>query len=196
MADLAVIAALVEPEAQALGFELVRVRWFANGTQEGDEPTLQVMAERPATGQLTIDDCSDLSHRLSDLFDRLEEEGKDPFKEAYRLEVSSPGIDRPLTRIKDYAEWQGHEAKIELIGEIDGRKRFRGILSDVFADQGKVSIIGRDNETYVIDLADIAEAKLVLTNKLLAATRPLESDGADEIEESFFDESDESETED
>ena len=74
MADLEAIAALVEPEAKALGFDLVRVRWFANGTQEGDEPTLQVMAERPETGQLNIDDCSALSHRLSDLFDRLEEE--------------------------------------------------------------------------------------------------------------------------
>jgi ribosome maturation factor RimP len=196
MADLEAIAALVEPEAKALGFDLVRVRWFANGTQEGDEPTLQVMAERPETGQLNIDDCSALSHRLSDLFDRLEEEGKDPFKEAYRLEVSSPGIDRPLTRIKDFADWQGHEAKIEVIGDIDGRKRFRGILSDVFADQNTVSIIGRDNETYSIALSDIAEAKLVLTNKLIAATRPLETEGADEIEETIFDESDDSETED
>ena len=196
MADLEAIAALVEPEAKALGFDLVRVRWFANGTQDGDEPTLQVMAERPETGQLNIDDCSALSHRLSDLFDRLEEEGKDPFKEAYRLEVSSPGIDRPLTRIKDFADWQGHEAKIEVIGDIDGRKRFRGILSDVFADQNTVSIIGRDNETYSIALSDIAEAKLVLTNKLIAATRPLETEGADEIEETIFDESDDSETED
>ena len=167
MADIAAIAALVEPEAQALGFALVRVRFFG-----GDEPTLQVMAERPDTGQLTIDDCTSLSHRLSDLFDRLEEEGRDPFDDAYRLEVSSPGIDRPLTRIKDFADWQGHEAKIEVIGDIDGRKRFRGILSDVFADQNTVSIIGRDNETYSIALSDIAEAKLVLTNKLIAATQP------------------------
>lgn len=92
MADLEAIAALVEPEAKALGFDLVRLRWFANGTQEGDEPTLQVMGlERPETGQLNIDDCSALSHRLSGPVRPAGRRGADPFKEAYRLEVVPPG---------------------------------------------------------------------------------------------------------
>ena len=90
------LTALVEPEARALGFEVVRVLMIGGA----DEPTLQVMAERPDTGQLTIDDCADLSRRLSERFDALEADGRDPFDHAYRLEVSSPGIDRPLTRLQ------------------------------------------------------------------------------------------------
>ena len=194
MTDLTAIAALVEPEAKALGFDLVRVRWFSNGTQEGDEPTLQVMAERPDTGQLNIDDCADLSHRLSDLFDRLEEEGKDPFEEAYRLEVSSPGIDRPLTRLKDYRDWQGHEARAELIEESDGRKRYRGLLGPVDEAAGTITITDRDNVTHIVPFGAIGDAKLVLTDKLIAATRPIDTTGVDEIEE--LDDSNESETED
>ena len=109
MPDLDKLSSLIAPEAKALGFSLVRVAWFSNGAQGSDEPTLQVMAERPETRQLNIDDCAALSHRISDLFDEL-----DPIVEAYRLEVSSPGIDRPLTRLADFADWVGHEAKIEL----------------------------------------------------------------------------------
>ena len=89
MADLDALTAMIEPEASALGFDLVRVRLFGGG----DDRTLQVMAERPDTRQLTIDDCSDLSRRISDRLDALEEAGKDPIEGAYRLEVSSPGID-------------------------------------------------------------------------------------------------------
>lgn len=93
MADIALLTALIEPEAKALGFDLVRVKMFGGKS----DPTLQIMAERPDTGQLTIDDCADLSRRISDVLDALEAEGKDPIEDAYRLEVSSPGIDRPLT---------------------------------------------------------------------------------------------------
>src|SRR3546814_545057 len=86
-----------------MGLALVRVAFFGGDS----DPTLQVMAERPDTRQLTIDDCADLSRRISDRLDALEEAGKDPIEGAYRLEVSSPGIDRPLTRPADFADWAG-----------------------------------------------------------------------------------------
>jgi ribosome maturation factor RimP len=108
--DLAALTQLIEPEARALGFDLVRVKMFG-----GDDPTLQIMAERPDTRQLNIDDCAALSRRLSDMLDDLEARGRDPIESAYRLEVSSPGIDRPLTRLKDFAAWAGHEARITVI---------------------------------------------------------------------------------
>lgn len=187
MADIAAIAALVEPEAKALGFELVRVR-----LQGGDDVTLQIMAERPDTGQLTIEDCTELSHRLSDLFDRLEEEGRDPMDEPYRLEVSSPGIDRPLTRLKDFADWIGHEARVVLIVGVvpppetmlgDGaRKNLSGELLSV--DGEHVTIRDRKAGPMTFAFADLADAKLILTDALIAATRPLDSSGADEIQES------------
>lgn len=187
MADIAAIAALVEPEAKALGFDLVRVR-----LQGGDDVTLQIMAERPDTGQLTIEDCTDLSHRLSDLFDRLEEEGRDPMDEPYRLEVSSPGIDRPLTRLKDFADWIGHEARVVLTTGVvpppetmlgDGaRKNLSGELLAV--DDGHVTIRDRKAGPMTFAFADLADAKLILTDALIAATRPLDSSGADEIQES------------
>lgn len=186
MADIAAIAALVEPEAKALGFDLVRVR-----LQGGDDVTLQIMAERPDTGQLTIEDCTELSHRLSDLFDRLEEEGRDPMDEPYRLEVSSPGIDRPLTRLKDFADWIGHEARVVLTAGVvpppetmlgDGaRKNLSGELLSV--DGGHVTIRDRKAGPMTFAFADLADAKLILTDALIAATRPLDSSGADEFED-------------
>src|SRR5215218_3301552 len=102
-ADLAAVTKLIEPEVKALGLDLVRVAMIGGSS----DPTLQVMAERPDTRQLTIDDCSDLSRRISDVLDEA-----DPIEGAYRLEVSSPGIDRPLTRKSDFADWAGHEARI------------------------------------------------------------------------------------
>lgn len=177
MANIADIAALVEPEAKALGFDLVRVALFG-----GDEQTLQVMAERPATGQLSIDDCTALSHRLSDLLDRMEAEGRDPVEGAYRLEVSSPGIDRPLTRLKDFADWAGHEAKIELAEPLDGRRRFRGPLTGADDASGLVGITDREGQSHHLPFALIADAKLVLTDRLIAATRPLDATGAEDFE--------------
>lgn len=183
MADIAAIIALVEPEARALGFDLVRVR-----LQGGDDVTLQIMAERPDTGQLTITDCTDLSHRLSDLFDALEAEGKDPMDEPYRLEVSSPGIDRPLTRLRDFADWVGHEARVVLsegvvpppetgLGE-GARKNLSGELLRVEGEH--VTIADRKAGPMTFAFADMAEAKLILTDALIAATRPLDTSGADE----------------
>jgi ribosome maturation factor RimP len=174
MPDLNKLAAIIEPEAKALGFDLVRVAWFAKGGDGSDEPTLQVMAERPETRQLVIDDCAALSHRISDLFDEL-----DPIEEAYRLEVSSPGIDRPLTRIKDFADWVGHEAKIEVVEAIGNQKKFRGMVAGV--DGEVVSITDRTGAAHTIAFTNIDNAKLVLTDRLIASTAPLDSGGADEI---------------
>jgi ribosome maturation factor RimP len=112
LTDIARIIEVVEPEVKALGFDLVRVRIFGKSEVGDDEIALQIMAENPATGQLVLDDCATLSHRISDRFDVLESAGETLIQEAYRLEVSSPGIDRPLTRPKDFAKWVGHEAKI------------------------------------------------------------------------------------
>jgi ribosome maturation factor RimP len=176
MPDLEKLAAMIEPEAKALGFDLVRVMWFERGAEGSDGPTLQVMAERPDTRQLVIDDCAALSHRISDRFDEL-----DPIEEAYRLEVSSPGIDRPLTRLRDFADWAGHEATIEVHEPIGNQKRFRGDLGGL--DGEMVSITDRTGTAHSILFANILSAKLVLTDRLIASTAPLDSAGADEIDE-------------
>jgi ribosome maturation factor RimP len=176
LADLQQLTDLIEPEARALGFDLVRVRLFG----AGDDRTLQIMAERPDTRQLTIDDCSDLSHRISDRLDALEEAGKDPIEGAYRLEVSSPGIDRPLTRLQDYTDWAGHEARITLAEKIDGRKQFKGDLDGVEGDN--VAVTTADGTRHTIPFAAIEDAKLTMTDRLLKATMPLSMEGADEQE--------------
>ena len=170
MADIAALTALIEPEAEALGLKVVRVGMFG-GTSD---PTLQVMAERPETRQLTLDDCATLSRRLSEIFDEL-----DPIEEAYRLEVSSPGIDRPLTRIADYDDWAGHEARLKLVEPIEGRKMFDARLEGVEGDDTVVVIAKHGAMRIPFD--GIASAKLVLTDKLIKATAPLSTDGADKI---------------
>jgi len=180
MADIARITEIVEPEARALGFDLVRVVVYGKSEVGDEEHTLQVMAERPDTGQLLIQDCAALSHRISDRLDALEEAGEVLIDAAYRLEVSSPGIDRPLTRPKDFAAWIGHEARIELRELLDKRKRFRGEL--VGADANTISI-EEDAVVYTVPFALIANAKLILTDKLIAASRPVDMTGADTIVE-------------
>ncbi|MFN3462354.1 MAG: ribosome maturation factor RimP, partial [Oceanibaculum sp.] len=104
------------------------------------------------------DDCADLSRRISDRLDELEEAGRDPIPEAYRLEVSSPGIDRPLTRLKDFADWTGHEARITLAEKIDGRKQFKGDLAGVEGD--RIAITDGHGLTHSIAFATIEDAKL------------------------------------
>ena len=170
MADIALLTKLIEPEAQAEGLSLVRVQ-MKGGTSD---PTLQVMAERPETRQLTLEDCARLSRRISDILDE-----KDPIEFAYRLEVSSPGIDRPLTRVQDFADWKGHEARIVLAEKRDGRKVFAGDL------------VGTEGTEIVIDVGGLGEtrlpfdqihsAKLVMTDRLIEATAPLSSAEADEV---------------
>ena len=121
---------------------------------------LQVMAERPDTRQLTIEDCADLSRRISAQLDALEEAGKDPIDQAYRLEVSSPGIDRPLTRPADFADWAGHEAKIALKEKRDGRQRFNGELVGIDGDT--VTILDKEGVEHKLPFDAIDTAKLVL----------------------------------
>ncbi|NIJ23360.1 ribosome maturation protein RimP [Sphingomonas japonica] len=176
MADTAHLTSLIEPEANALGLALVRVKLFG-GTSD---PTLQVMAERPDTRQLTIDDCADLSRRISDVMDALEAEGRDPIDHAYRLEVSSPGIDRPLTRLSDFADWAGHEARINLTAPFEGRKQLTGILGGTDGD--RITIDVRKHRPMTIGFDQVADAKLLMTDALIAATAPLSSEGADKIE--------------
>ncbi|MEO6433362.1 MAG: ribosome maturation protein RimP [Sphingomicrobium sp.] len=180
MSDITKLMQLIEPEAQALGLDLVRVAMIG-GTSD---PTLQVMAERPDTRQLGIADCEALSRRLSEKFDALEEAGNDPIEGGYRLEVSSPGIDRPLTRLKDYSDWLGHEARVKLAEPTDGAKQISGDIAGV---EGEIVTISTPKGAKTVAFSNIASAKLLLTDKLINATAPLSTDGADHFEESLED---------
>lgn len=157
------IAAIIEPVANDLGYALVRVRILpANGC------TLQVMAE-DANGRFSITDCERLSRDINPALDV-----DDPIDREYHLEVSSPGIDRPLVRARDFAHWQGHEAKIELADMIDGRKRFRGLIEASNEDTVTIRLpdVPQGGQAlHVLRLADIAEAKLMMTDALLEAAR-------------------------
>ena len=182
MSNIARIIEVVEPEVKALGLDLVRVRLFGKSEVGDEEHTLQIMAERPETGQLVMGDCVALSHRISDRIDVLESAGETLIEEAYRLEVSSPGIDRPLTRPKDWAAWVGHEAKITLSQPIDtNRKTIHGEL--VGFDGETVTLDEKKSGRVTFPLADVQYAKLVFTDKLLAATKPLDMADAEDIEE-------------
>lgn len=175
MADVEQLNRIIEPAVEAEGLALVRVRMIGGAS----DPTLQVMAEDPATRQLTLDDCSRLSRRLSEMLDALEAEGSDPIEGAYRLEVSSPGIDRPLTRLQDFEDWKGHQARISLADPVLDRKVLTGPLLGVDRDLIGVDVPGQD--PMWITLANIRSAKLVMTDELIAATAPLSADGADQI---------------
>lgn len=157
------IAHIVEPVVADLGYELVRVKLSGlNGT------TLQIMAERP-DGTMAVEDCELISRNISPALDVA-----DPIDREYHLEVSSPGIDRPLTRAKDFETWAGHEAKIELERPLDGRKRFRGTLLGVRGEAAGVRLSDTpDGAEFWLPLEDIGEARLVLTDELIrAAKRP------------------------
>lgn len=181
MSDLARLIQVIEPEVNALGFELVRVRLFKGGEIGDEEQTLQIMAERPETGQLVLDDCAALSHRISDRIDELEESGEVLIADAYRLEVSSPGIDRPLTRLKDFAAWAGHEVRINLVNPVEGnRKSLHGDLAGI---EGETILVDdRKSGQVAFPFADVHAAKLVLTDRLIAAAKPIDTTGA-ELEE-------------
>ena len=186
MADIARIIEVIEPEAQALGFDLVRVKIFGKSEAGGgisesgdDERALQIMAERPDTGQLVIEDCAALSRRISDRIDELDAAGEDLVEGAYRLEVSSPGIDRPLTRYKDFVNWAGHEARVTLVNPVEGnRKTIQGDLVGIEDDT--VTLDDKKSGLVSFPFDDIQSAKLVLTDRLIAATRPLDTAGVDE----------------
>jgi ribosome maturation factor RimP len=162
---------MIEPEVTHLGYDLVRVAMIGGSS----DPTLQVMAERHDTRQLDIDDCERISRRLSDVLDLC-----DPIEGSYRLEVSSPGIDRPLTRLKDYSDWAGHEARVTLAEPRDGRRQFSGTLEGV--EGNDVKLTDKTGEAHALPFSDISSAKLVLTDKLIQATAPLSTEGAHEIE--------------
>src|SRR5665648_1285200 len=134
------IADLAEPVLAELGFRLVRVK--VSGRDGG---TVQIMAERP-TGEMSVEDCATISRRLSPVL-----EAYDPMPGHYHLEVSSPGIDRPLVRPNDFALWTGHEVKIELKEPVDGRKRFRGMIEDVVSDEVhlKIELAGPGSYTHL-----------------------------------------------
>lgn len=151
------IEALVDPAIEAMGYSLVRVQYTG-----GQRPTLQIMAERQDGVPMSVDDCAEISRAASALLDV-----EDPIKEAYHLEVSSPGIDRPLTRKGDFTRFAGFEVRIDADRLIEGRKRFRGRLLGI-AENGVVRL--RDGETeYQIPFNTIARAKLILTDDLMKA---------------------------
>ena len=177
MADIARLTEMIEPEAAALGFELVRVKLSGSG----EERTLQVMAEDPATGQLVVEQCMALSRRISDRLDAIEEAGEELVRGAYHLEVSSPGIDRPLTRAKDYADWAGHDVNVSLNEAVGDHRKLRGELAGIEGET--VAIDDRKAGRVEVPLANIHSAKLVLTDRLIAATRPLDTSGVEEISE-------------
>jgi len=170
LSDVAGLAKRIEPEVKSLGYDLVRVAMIG-GTSD---PTLQVMAERPDTRQLTLTDCETISRRLSEWLD-----ANDPIEGSFRLEVSSPGIDRPLTRLRDYADWAGHEARIGLAEPREGRKQFAGTLDGL--DGEDVKLTDKSGRPHILPFQEIASAKLLLTDKLINATAPLSTEGADTI---------------
>ena len=177
------VAAIVAPVLADLNLRLVRVKITAR-----DGGTCQIMAERP-DGSMTIDDCEAASRAISPVLDV-----EDPIASAYRLELSSPGIDRPLVRLSDFARWSGHEVKVEMAVPVAGRKRFRGVL---LGTKGEAAVLRRTDapagEDPDVDLpaADIGEAKLVLTDALItealrrakAAERGLDEDELEDEDE-------------
>ncbi len=181
MADLARLEELIEPEARALGFDLVRVKMMPSEAGDGGQ-ALQIMAEDPATGQLVIEQCAALSRRVSDRLDALEENGTVLIPGAYHLEVSSPGIDRPLTRAKDFTDWAGHEAKIALTEKVHGHRNLRGHIIGI-DDADMVTVDDNKAGEVSFPRALIHAARLVLTDALIAATKPIDTAGADDIVE-------------
>ena len=152
------IAQAIEPSLEGMGYRLVRVV-----ITSGRRPTLQVMAERQDDQPMTVEDCAQISHSVSAILDVA-----DPIAGAYMLEISSPGIDRPLVRAEDYDRFSGFEARIELARPIEGRKRFRGRLLGTSAESVRLAT---DMGELRLPLADVARAKLVLTDDLLDAAR-------------------------
>ena len=151
------IAAIAEPVLAGLGYRLVRVHVSGR-----DGCTVQIMAERP-DGTFTIDDCEAVSRALSPALDV-----DDPIRGGYRLELSSPGIDRPLVRRSDFARHVGHEAKIEMAVMLEGRKRFRGEIVGVDGDVAAIRMRDAKEQVVQLPIADMAEAKLMLTEALVA----------------------------
>jgi ribosome maturation factor RimP len=167
------IAEIIQPVIEDMGFELVRVRLMI-----AKESTLQIMAQK-ADGTIEVDECGAISTAVSAVLDV-----EDPIVEAYTLEVSSPGIDRPLTRLKDFELWEGHVAKIETDELIDGRRRFKGVLAGTEGDEVLIEI---EEGTIGLKFAWLSDAKLVLTDDLIRQVLRGRKD-AGQIDETQFDE--------
>ena len=181
------LADLIGPVIEDLGFELVRVRLM--GGQGKTMRTLQIMADRP-DGGFGVEDCSTISTAVSATLDV-----EDPIEEQYNLEVSSPGIDRPLTRLKDFETWEGWEARIETTELIEGQRRFKGDLKGVEGDEVLIEIESRGEQVIIgLKFEWLSDAKLILSDELIAemlrqrkAQLP-EDGGFDEIDEDDSDE--------
>ena len=170
------LADIITPVIEGLGFELVRVRLMGGRTR-----VLQIMADRP-DGGIGVDECGDISTAVSAVLDV-----EDPVEENYVLEVSSPGIDRPLTRLKDFEMWKGWEARIETSELIDGRRRFKGALAGVESDEVLITIeeAGED-VTIGLKFDWLSDAKLILTEELISEM--LRQKKVQEPEDGQFDE--------
>ena len=156
------ILSLIEPQASGLGMEIVRVRLMG-----GNRPVLQIMTEKAGGAPTDVEDCAKLSRAMSEVLDT-----EDPITDKYTLEVSTPGIDRPLTRAGDFARWIGHAAKLELIRPLDNQRRFRGLIRG--EENGKVQILLDDETELEAGIDELAKASLILTDELIAAAQ---SDG-------------------
>jgi ribosome maturation factor RimP len=167
------LAEIIIPVIEGLGFELVRIRLMGGRTN-----TLQIMADRP-DGGIVVDDCAKISTAVSAVLDV-----EDPLQDAYVLEVSSPGIDRPLTRLKDFDLWEGYEARLETSEMIEGRRRFKGILAGT---EGTEVLLEIDEGTIGLEFEWLSEAKLVLTEDLIAEMLR-QKKAAGIIDETEFDE--------
>lgn len=171
------LAEIIAPVIEDKGFELVRIRLMGGNTK-----TLQIMADRP-DGRIEVDDCADISTTVSAILDV-----EDPIEDAYTLEVSSPGIDRPLTRLKDFDTWDGYVAKLETDEQIDGRKRFKGILQGTEGDEILIEIeVNGQPVTIGLKFDWLSDAKLVLTDELIRDVLRARKD-AGEVDETQFDE--------
>ena len=151
------IFAMADPLANELGLEVVRIRIMG-----GNRPLLQIMIEKAGGAPTDVEDCATFSRNLSPIL-----EAEDPIREAYRLEVSTPGIDRPLTRVGDFGRWGGHLAKIELTMPLEGRRRFQGIIRR--EDDAGVAIELDDESELVAQVHEMSKASLILTDELIDA---------------------------
>ena len=150
---------LIEPVAESLGLDIVRVRLMGGTLRR----RLQIMAERPGDHDIAVEECARLSRAVSEIFDAA-----DPIAGEYLLEVSSPGIDRPLTRLSDFDLFEGYEARLETDRMVEGRKRFKGVLAGAEDENIAIDLEGED-ETALIPFEWLVDAKLVLTDELMKA---------------------------
>lgn len=153
------ILGLISPQAKGLGMEIVRVRMMG-----GKRPLLQVMAEKAGGAPTDVEDCAALSRAMSDILD-----AEDPITDRYTLEVSTPGIDRPLTRAEDFARWIGQAAKVELIRPLDNRRRFQGVITG--EKDGNITLLLDDETELEAGIDELSKASLILTDQLIEAAK-------------------------